>query len=226
MKNYKTTLVILLLLIGSVESNAQFFETLKRSPWIFGAGWNIVDDNGNPGRIFNFSDWNMKSYPSAIRVEKYYQDGFSFVFKGSYNQYNGGKIINSEAGVSSTFLAFDLESRYNFCELYDINSEWFNFTSEVFDAYGAFGLGYTMRSTEKVGGASTFNFGIGLHTWVYGNWGLNMEAMGKLGINGNFWSTPANYTQYSFGVIYKLGNRKRLTGKGDKFSNRKSRTKI
>ncbi|MDF1673782.1 MAG: hypothetical protein P1U41_09760 [Vicingaceae bacterium] len=145
-----------------------------------------------------------------------------FVFKGTYNQYNGGIIINSEAGVSSTFLAFDLEGKYNFCELYNINTEWFNLEREdALVCYAAFGLGYTLRNTNKVGGVVTLNTGIGMNAMVYKNWGLNLEAMGKFGLE-EIWSTPANYLHYSFGVIYKFDTKSTWHNGGSKSKRRKS----
>jgi len=227
MRNFRIALVVALLLTGLTQSKAQFFKDLKNGPWVVGVGWNIVDDNGSPGRIFTVSEaWNMLSYPSSIRVEKDYKDGFSFIFMGSYNKYSGAKIINSETGVTSTFMAFDLGAKYNFMNLYNINQEWFNFPHDVFDIYSALSLGVTMRNTAKIGTAGTINVGFGMNAFIYKGWGINLDAQGKFGFTDGFWSTPANYTQYSFGIIKKFGG-SGSSGKGlFKPQNARARTKI
>jgi hypothetical protein len=214
MKNLKIILVALVFFALVGESNAQFFNKLKNGDWVLGAGWNFVDDNGKPlTNIFGQAGaWNSLAYPSAVRVEKNYNPGLSFVFNGSYNQYRNSKDVNNSFNQSSTFYALDLSAKYNFVALYDINAEWFNFATDVFDVYGTFGGGFTSRSTARVGNAGTMNLGIGVNAYVYGNWGINIDATSKFGFTDGFWDTPTNYRQYSIGVIYKLSNTKRLYG--------------
>lgn len=228
MKNLRNVLVVVLLFTGATQAQAQFFQDLKNGPWIVGVGWNIVDDNGSPGRIFNVGDWNLKSYPTSIRVEKDYKDGFNFIFMGAYNQYNGAKTINSEVGVSSTFLSFDLGAKYNYMALYNINEEWFNFSHDVFDIYTSLTLGVTVRNTAKIGTIPTANLGFGMNAFIYNGWGINIDVQGKFGLfaPGGFYSTPANYTQYSFGIIKKIGGRNRLAGGTYKQKDAKARSKI
>jgi hypothetical protein len=204
MKNLRIVLVIVLSFTGITQSQAQFLNTLKTSPWVIGVGWNIVDDNGEPGSVFATSEeWNLKAYPSSFRVEKEYKDGLSFVLTGSYNDYDGSK--NTE--VSSTFLAFDLGVKYNFMQLYNINDKWFKFSDNVFDIYTALSFGVTERSKDIVGTSPTVNLGFGMNAFIYNGWGINLDVQGKLGLTGGFISTPANYSQYSFGVIKRIGSK-------------------
>lgn len=214
-------------LIGT-NTKAQFFETLRTSPWIIGAGWNIVDDNGQKTKnIFDFKNsFNIPPYPATLRVEKFYKDGISFVFNGSYNRYQSKKVINGDLNQTTTFLAFDLGAKYNFSYLYNINQEWFNFDSDVFDYYLAMGMGVTFRNTDQVGNSGTVNIGFGLNSFVYNNWGINLEAVGKFGLSGKFIQTAANYTQYSFGVIYKIRSSSRLHGGAKRFNTGKPRSKL
>lgn len=227
MKSLRPLLILVFLFIGITSSQAQFFQTLRTSPWVLGAGWNIVDDNGQKTKnIFDFKNsFNIPSYPATIRVEKYYTDGISFVFNGSYNDYQSKKIINGDLNQKSTFLAFDLGAKYNFSNLYNINQQWFNFKTDVFDYYATMGMGITFRNTDQVRNSGTFNIGFGLNSFIYRNWGINLEAVGKFGLSGKLIQTAANYTQYSFGVIYKIESKKRLSG-GGSFNSRRPRSKL
>ncbi|MCW3076533.1 MAG: hypothetical protein JWO32_1142 [Bacteroidetes bacterium] len=216
----KTILLINFFLIFTVStSEAQFAKNFKKgwatamqklaeSPWVFGLGWNIVDDNGKPWKkgFDAHNSWNIQGYPTTVRVEKFYDKGFSFVFNFAYNKYKAGKLINSEIPNATTtnFMSFDLNGKYNFCELYDINTKLFNFATPVFDPYATTGFGYTYRNTPRFGGAATYNIGLGLHSWIYKGFGVNLEVMAKFGLAGPFFRTPTNYTQYNFGIIYQL----------------------
>lgn len=227
MKKMTNTILLISLLAITTVTKAQFFDVLRTSPWVVGAGWNIVDDNGQKTKnIFDFKNsFNIPAYPSSIRVEKIYKDGISFVFNGSYNRYQSKKVINGDLNQTTTFLAFDLGAKYNFSALYNINQEWFNFDTDVFDYYATMGFGATFRNTDQVGNSGTVNIGFGLNSFVYNNWGINLEAVGKFGLSGKFIQTAANYTQYSFGIIYKIESNKRLSG-GGSFNSRKPRSKL
>lgn len=213
MKNLKVILVAVLFFAVVGQSKAQFFKQLAEGDWVFGIGWNIVDDNGQKlGDVFGQAGaWNAIGYPSSVRVEKGYNKGLSFVFQGSYNPYQDSKNVNGDFDQGSTFYSLDLNAKFNFVSLYDINAEWFNFATDVFDVYGSFGGGFTSRSTNQVGNAGTMNLGLGMNAYVYKDWGINLDATAKFGLS-DFWNTPANYTQYSIGVIYILRNTSRFYG--------------
>ena len=204
----KFTLTSILLVAIFSSANAQFFEKLTHGDWIVGAGWNIVDDNGKKTEnFFGQSDaWNLQMYPSSVRVEKHLDKGFSFLFTGAYNNYKETKDINGLYNESSTFFSLDLGAKYNFVSLFYQNEKRFGYDYnylDFLDVYAALGAGYTYRSTTQVNSAATINLGVGVNFSVYQNWGINLDATAKFGVN-NFWKTAANYTQYSFGVIYYI----------------------
>ena len=214
MKSIKIIIVAVFIFTVTGQANAQFFQKLANGDWIVGAGWNIVDDNGQKmGDLFGQGgSWSMLGYPSSVRVEKNYNAPLSFVFLGAYNQYSDSKVINGEFhDEASTFLSFDLNAKYNFMHLYNVNTEWFGFETDVFDIYGSFGGGFTHRSTNQVGNQGTVNLGVGMNAFVYKNWGFNIDATAKFAVQ-DFWHTAANYTHYSIGVLYKLKSSKRLYG--------------
>lgn len=213
MKKLKIIIVALIFFSAIDQYKAQYTKNLLDGDWVFGIGWNIVDDNGKKfENLFGEgAGWNALAYPSAIRIEKGYNRGLSFVFNGSYNQYSDLKDINNEFNQSTTFFALDLGAKFNFVTLYDINAEWFNFATDVFDVYGAIGGGFTYRSTDQVNGAPTVNLSVGTNAYLINNWGINIDATAKFGIT-DFWKTATNYTQYSVGIVYILRNTKRYYG--------------
>ncbi len=225
MKQIKIALITLMLLGGINHSQAQFKEKVVRwwfktadmlrpTPWTIGLGWNIVDDNGNAWKkIFAVSSsWNALAFPSAFKVEKYIDKGWSGMFNFAVDQYKVGKLINSDipSTSSSLFMSFDLNAKYDFTELYDVNTKWFGLPTKMFDFYAASGFGYTYRNTARFGGAGTFNIGFGMNAIFYKGWGMNIQAMSKFGLASPFFKTPTNYLQYNFGAIYqfKQGHRK------------------
>ena len=212
MKNLIKFFFTTLFLLAIVEqSSAQMtwkehMNILKKSHWVFGIGWNVVDDDGKAfKKIFDVKNsWNIPAYPSSIRVEKYYMKGMSFVLKADFNQYKSVKLINSDVplNLSSSFFSTDLALKYNLCALFDINTKLFHFEQDVFDIYTAGGFGYTYRNTPRVGSVGTFNLGFGMNSWIYEGFGINIEAMSKFGLTSPFFSTPSNYLQYNIGIVY------------------------
>ncbi len=184
----------------------RFIMPFRKSPWIVGPGWNIVDDNGNAWRkIFAAkSSWHLPPFPSSIYLEKMYTKGWSFVFAFNANRYKAGKLVNSDIPSTANYmlLAFDLNAKFDFNELYDFN-KLIDPNIKYFDYYGTFGFGYTNRSAPRVHSAVTLNLGFGANVWIYEGWGINLQSMSKFGLASPFFRTPKNYLQYSFGVVYK-----------------------
>ncbi len=204
----KFNIIFAIVLMVSVLGQAQ----AQENPWVFGLGWNVIDDNGKPG-MSDFDlhhSMNALPYPTALRIEKFLGYGMSFVVAASYNKYEGRKDINSDPfkGDSavihnSTVTAFDVGGKFGLMTIYDMNERVFNFSHQVFDPYIHIGAGYTTRDTRQVQNTPTANFGFGMNVVIWKGWGMNVDATGKLGIS-DFWTTPANYVQYTFSVIYRL----------------------
>jgi OOP family OmpA-OmpF porin len=186
---------------------------MRQTPWTVGLGWNIVDDNGNAWKkqFDARKSWNMPFYPSWIRGEKYFDKGWSAVINSALNQYKSGKIINTEINKSSsTNFSFDLNAKYDFHELYDFSTLWFKQSTKVCDVYAISGFGFTARNTSKVHGCATYNIGFGVTAIIYQGWGVNLEAMSKFGLTAPFFTTPANYLQYTFGAVYRFKATQRI----------------
>ena len=116
-----------------------------------------------------------------------------------------GKLVNSEYYSSGlNLLSFDLNAKYDFTYLYDINEKWLHKESKVCDVYATGGFGFTYRNQNRVHGCATFNFGLGCTGIIYQNWGFNVEAMTKWGLVSPIIRTPANYIQYTVGAIYRF----------------------
>ncbi len=214
MKQIKIALFALFIVAGLNYAQAQklaahwdkLMVAIRATTWTAGAGWNIIDDNGNPWHK-NFDavkSWNCPPYPTKASLEGYYKKGFSFLFNFTYNSYKDRKLINGETHNATNFMAFDANTKYNFCELYDFNKLFGLGEKKIFDIYATGGLGYTYRHTNRVKGVATLNLGFGLNVWVYKNWGIQLESMSKFALVSPFFKTPANYLQYTFGVVYKF----------------------
>lgn len=217
-KNIKIALVFAIVfsqagfIVAQATGGSTFFIKLgvmmRRTPWTVGLGWNIVDDNGHAyKKIFDVKNsWNLPFYPSIARCEKYFDKGWSAVFNGSFNQYKPSKLINdiNPHGTTSIFMAYDLNTKYDFTYLYDISDKWFGSLEKIVDVYATSGFGFTYRNTAKVKSCATYNIGFGMTAILYQGWGINLEAMSKFGLKGPIYETPANYLQYTFGAVYRF----------------------
>jgi hypothetical protein len=182
--------------------------------WLVGLSWNIVDDGGKPMVLLNMKTWNVPVYPSILRVERYLGKGFSMSGELAYNEYDPGKIINGKtAEVTYVFLATDINGMYDFCRLFDIGYHWFHFKKTHLNMYAAQGWGYTYRAFTG-SSVGTCNVGVGMHGWILGGWGFNIQAMGKFGLTQPLISTSTNYKQYSFGVIYRFVKKEHFSAAG------------
>ena len=114
-------------------------------------------------------------------------------------------MINSEYYTKNlNLLAFDLNAKYDFTRLYDISFKWFGQDKKVCDVYVTSGFGFTQRKQNRVSGCATFNFGFGATAILYQGWGINMEGVAKFGLTSPFFSTPANYIQYTIGAVHRF----------------------
>ena len=213
MKKFKVALIALVIGVSCSQVVAQslawerFIMPFRKSPWILGLGWNIVEDNGNAWKkIFAAkSSWHMPYFPASLTIEKMYTKGWSFVAPINLNIYKPGKLVNSDipSTASYMFISSDLNARYDFNQLYDFN-KLIDPAKIFFDYYGTFGSGYTYRSAPRVKSAATLNLGFGANIWIAQGFGINLQSMAKFGMASPFFSTPKNYLHYTFGAVYKF----------------------
>ncbi len=181
------------------ESRTSTSNFKEKSSWIFGLGWNIVDDNGSPfKKLFDVSNaWSMRWYPAQITAEVIGKKGWTFGGSFSYDKYKSGKTINSQV-ISGSFLffAFDGFAKYHLKEKIKMNPR--------FDPYFPMGLGYTLRFISPYNSTATFNLGFGINYWLGKNVGINIQSVAKFGLRSPIIKTGSNYLQHSFGFVFVL----------------------
>lgn len=164
--------------------------------WIFTAGWNIIDDNGNPfKKLIGRKPWSFPFYPSQISAEIIGDQGLTYGLTFTFNRYKPGKDINGDPNPGRGLVfAFDGFAKYHFNE--HINM------SKQYDPYVYLGGGYTLRFTPNSPSAFTGNFGFGLNYWLNNHWGINFQSLAKFAIKARFPRNNANYLHHSFGAVY------------------------
>lgn len=231
-------IIVLFLLLSKVVAFGQdskrtakeFFADLKDTPWIFGAGWNVVHDDAGLWykNLFNAANaWHIPAYPSRLTCEKVLDKklGWSTELMVAYNRYKVGNYYEEDKVLVPTqwsLLSVDLMGKYDFNKLYDLNKALFKAATfkainEYIQPFGTFGFGYTMRTIPGREHSANFNTGLGLNSYLYGGWGLQIQSMAKFGIGKGFPFNGRNYFQHSIGVIYKFDPKLNSIGSRYKF---------
>ena len=207
MKKITQTLLVLLCL-AITPVNAQEIpqltpkDSIVQSSWVFGLGYNIVDDSGD---VFDDlfavnSQWNALAYPSRLSIGRYFKNGIGLEAIGTYNKYKVGKIIDGRVNPEeSDYLGFDARVSYDLNKIIG-ETAWF-------DPYVGVGIGYTDANNTS---RSTYNAVVGFRTWFSDRWGLDFSSSGK-------WRTGdqgTNHIQHAAGVVYQFGIEKGLSKKG------------
>lgn len=179
-------------------------DSIVQSSWIFGLGYNIVDDSGNAFGTFPNSEnqLNVLAYPSRISIGRYFKNGIGLEAIGTYNKYKEGKLIDGVINPETSNY-FGVDARIT----YDLNkvigeTRWF-------DPYLGVGVGYTDANNTPRG---TYNTVVGFRTWFSDRLGLDLNASGKWSIGNE----ATNHIQYGAGVVYQFGIEKGLSKKGIK----------
>lgn len=195
--------ILFFTIVVSGISLAQPYKTLKvykPYKWMFGLHWNVVEDDGSKfSGIFDVNNsWNVPVFPAKITVDRYFNYGWSLEMAGSYNKYESSKLINDTTDIESIFVAFDVNGKYSFYNLYNPRARWI-------DPYLTFGLGYTYRDNANTSAHSpSLNLGGGLNFW-YKNWGLQLASSAKLNVWPGIWDAEnhESYLQHSVGIVYR-----------------------
>ncbi len=172
------------------------------SSWIFGIGFNIVDDSDDRShKLFDFKEgWNAVPFPSRLSIGKYFKSGLGLEAIASYNKYKKGKIADG-LPVTDDKDYYSIDSRLS----YDLNkiigeTGWF-------DPYIGVGAGYTHSNDISRG---TYNAVLGFRTWFSDRWGLDINTSGKWTMNRNY----TDHLQHAVGVVYRFNIKKDLTEEG------------
>ncbi|WP_052958652.1 OmpA family protein [Maribacter thermophilus] len=180
-------------------------DSIVQSSWMFGIGFNAVDDSGNVfDGLFNVSDeWNMLPYPSRISIGRYFKNGLGLEAIGTINKYKEGKIIDGVVNLEdSDYYAIDARVTYDLNKIIG-ETGWF-------DPYVGIGAGYTDANNL---GRGTYNAVVGFRTWISDRWGLDFNSSGKWAMSKGDGAT--NHIQHAAGVVYQFGIEKGLSKKGE-----------
>lgn len=195
--------------INTTYSQQEFQITSKdsivESSWIFGLGYNAVDDSGNVfDGLFNVGDeWNLLPYPSRLSIGRYFKSGVGLEAIGSYNTYKEGKIIDGTINtIKSNYYALDARVSYDLNKIIG-QTGWF-------DPYVGIGAGYTDANNV---GRGTYNAVVGFRTWFSDRWGLDFNSSGKWAMSQSNGAT--NHLQHAVGVVYQFGIEKGLSKRGE-----------
>lgn len=180
-------------------------DSIVQSSWMFGIGFNAVDDSGNVfDGLFNVSDeWNMLPYPSRISIGRYFKNGLGLEAIGTLNKYKEGKIIDGVVNLEdSDYYGIDARVTYDLNKIIG-ETGWF-------DPYVGVGAGYTDANNI---GRGTYNAVVGFRTWISDRWGLDFNSSGKWAMSQDNGAT--NHIQHAAGVVYQFGIEKGLSKKGE-----------
>ncbi|WP_430969159.1 OmpA family protein [Spongiimicrobium sp. 2-473A-2-J] len=207
MNAYKSNLLVVaffaLHCTFSQNNTSSTRDSIVKSAWTVGLGFNAVDDSATPfGRTFLDikSTWNIVPFPSVLSLGRTFNNGFGLVLIGSYNRYKTGKIVDGAINAAPrNYYAIDGKINYDLNRLVG-ETAWF-------DPYLSVGGGYSKIGTL---GRATANAGFGFNIWFTDRWGLNLNTMGK-------WGLPEGSTkqlQHVAGVVHRFGIKKDISKKG------------
>ncbi|CAM3344504.1 OmpA family protein [Zobellia roscoffensis] len=209
MKTYAHYMVLLLcasfnLLQAQEELQLTKKDSIVKSSWMFGLGYNVVDDSGDVfDDLFSYGEqWNTLSYPSRISIGRYFKSGIGVEAVGSYNKYKVGKLIDGRINLEESHY-YGLDARLT----YDLNkligeTGWF-------DPYLGVGAGYTEADNEP---RATYNAVVGFRAWFSDRIGLDLSSSGKWAANND---DATNHLQHAVGVVYQFGIERGLSKKGE-----------
>ena len=215
---------VFLLLVSATQLFAQPIKKATEGntyKWMFGIGWNAMDDDGDAGAFYSPKNWQYNVYPSRIFADRYLYNGWSCELATAFNQYNADRLVNGQLGMTGLFLATDANLKYSFYKL---------LKSGTIDPYVSAGLGLSFRAKNDTlvpPTTPTLNIAAGCNFWFTNTIGLQIQTGAKLGLTTPFMG-KSNYLQHSAGLVFRFES---LASNKDDFAKKhhhikKSRTKI
>ena len=207
--NFLKPIVLVTSILVFQNSIAQEIQWTKKdstitNSWIFGVGFNAVDDAGSEfSNLLGVSEnWNITPFPSRLSIGKYFENGLGLEVIGSYNVYQEGKIVDGAVNTEDIdYFAVDFRANYDLNKILG-ETGWF-------DPYVGVGVGYADANNQ---GRGTFNANVGFRTWFSDRWGLDFSSTGKWTMNSD---NSTNHIQHAAGVVYRFGIEKGLSKKGE-----------
>jgi OmpA-OmpF porin, OOP family len=207
---FKKEILLVVFLANIFTIQSQTTEITKKdstivSSWIFGLGFNVVDDSDDVWhRLLDVKDaWNAVPYPSRLSIGKYFKNGLGIEAIASYNKYKKGKTVGG-LPITSDKNYYALDSRLS----YDLN-KIFGETG-WFDPYIGVGVGYTHDNDLS---RATANAILGFRAWFSDRFGMDVNSTGKWAINTSV--SNQNHLQHAIGVVYRFSYEKELTKEGE-----------
>ena len=178
-------------------------DSIVLESWMFGLGFNAVDDSGDGfNNLLSVKDkWNIVPFPSRLSIGRYFQSGFGLELIGSYNQYMEGKIVEKQV-LTEDIPYWAIDSRLS----YDLNK--LIGETGFFDPYLGIGIGYADASNT---GRVTFNGTAGFRLWFSKKWGVDLNSTGKWDATDE----TTNHIQHAAGVVRRFGIVEGLSKKGE-----------
>ncbi len=178
-------------------------DSIVLESWMFGLGFNAVDDSGDGfNNLLSIEDkWNIVPFPSRVSIGRYFQSGLGLELIGSYNQYMEGNIVEKQV-LTEDIPYWAIDSRLS----YDLNK----LVGETgfFDPYLGVGIGYADASNT---GRVTFNGTVGFRLWFSKKWGVDLNSTGKWDASDE----TTNHIQHAAGVVRRFGIVEGLSKKGE-----------
>lgn len=159
----------------------------------------VIDDDGHPlkGSLNIKQSWNSAYIPTRLSLEASFLKRTPFLKKWSaelsmaYSPLKPGKVEGDQFRTEKVNLyMFDLSAKY-----YPLP-----FLTKVISPYAIVGLGYTNRVALISKNDLSVNAGLGLSVWLPGNFGANIQCMGKFAAT----TYASNYLMHSLGLVYRL----------------------
>lgn len=203
---YKGLVISSLLLLFSWSAFSQQYRwrSKPQHTWIFGLGFQAIDDYNVPfGDLFKGGrTWHLLPYPTRLSAERNFNYGIGVGGLLQYNQLKQGKFVNEVTNPSLVHVvSFDGYVKYRFNMKYKKVS-WF-------DPYVALGLGYTMRFSSASSDHITTNIHLGSNFWFTDRIGVQIETSAKFALGASYPTHPASYLQHSASFLYRLYPSKR-----------------
>jgi hypothetical protein len=191
---------IFIFLLLPVLSFGQAYKTVNNTnpyKFMFGMGWSIWDNDGNPNGIADFDGMQAEVFPSRIFADYYFYKGWSAEASLAFVSYNGKKHVNKQLNIKGLSLSTDVNLKYSFFSL---------FGKGLVDPYIIAGLGGTLHpSADTLSPAffPTLNVGAGINFWLNNAIGLQLQSAGKIGLTSDFFG-KSDYLQHSIGIVVRL----------------------
>lgn len=180
----------------------------KKKPYnyIFTAGYMFVNDNEEKfnNLLVGTNSWNFAPYPAYLSVNKFLRKGLSHQYLASFTPYRPNIIVNDTSNVKGFLASVDYAFRI------DPNRYIKSMPREI-DPFVMFGGGITYRQIGVGSLTPHLNMNLGIHFWFTKNWGLELQAVGKLALLPDIYTTRKDYFQLSAGVSYRTIPSKKYT---------------